>query len=222
MIVFIYISINDGFICYINIYEVRFIGGFNMKIIDCKGLACPKPVILTKKELEGMTEGELEVIVDNIAARENVSRFAKSQGFDYNVNEKDGLYHITIKKTNEQACEIMNFNDKNLVIMVTSDKFGSGDDKLGAALMKSYLYALTENAVKPEKMFFINGGVKLTSEGTEVLESLKALESAGVEIFSCGTCLDFYGLKEKLLIGEVTNMYSIVESTNGASNTIKI
>jgi selenium metabolism protein YedF len=193
-----------------------------VKIIDCKGLACPKPVILTKKELEAMTEGELEVIVDNTAARENVSRFAKNQGLDYNVNEKEGLFHITIKKSGEASCKVIDLNDKNLIIMITSDKFGSGDDKLGTALMKSYLYALTENDIKPEKMFFINSGVKLTSEGTEVLESIKTLESSGVEIFSCGTCLDFYGLKEKLLVGGVTNMYSIVESTNGASNTIKI
>lgn len=193
-----------------------------MKTIDCKGLACPKPVILTKKELETITEGEIEVIVDNAAARENVSRFAKSQGFDYNVNEKEGLFHIIIKKTGQQACEIMNFNEKNLIIMITSDKFGTGDDKLGSALMKSYLYALTENEIKPVKMFFINSGVKLTSEGTEVLESLNTLKNSGVDIYSCGTCLDFYGLKEKLLIGEVTNMYSIVESTNSAANTIKI
>ena len=193
-----------------------------MKIIDCKGLACPKPVILTKKELEAMTEGELEVIVDNVAARENVSRFAKNQGFDYDITEKEDLFHITIKKSGEQTCEVMDLNDKNLILMITSDKFGSGDDKLGTALMKSYLYALTENSIKPEKMFFINSGVKLTSEGTDVLESLNTLKSSGVEIFSCGTCLDFYGLKEKLLIGEVTNMYSIVESTNSASNTIKI
>lgn len=193
-----------------------------MKTIDCKGLACPKPVILTKKELEAITEGEIEVIVDNAAARENVSRFAKSQGFDYNVNEKEGLFHIIIKKTGQQACDIMNFNEKNLIIMITSDKFGTGDDKLGSALMKSYLYALTENEIKPVKMFFINSGVKLTSEGTEVLESLNTLKNSGVEIYSCGTCLDFYGLKEKLLIGEVTNMYSIVESTNSAANTIKI
>lgn len=193
-----------------------------MKTIDCKGLACPKPVILTKKELEGMTEGELEVIVDNTAARENVSRFAKNQKFDYEAVEKDGLYHIIIKKTNHQSCEIIDTGDRSLVIMITSDKFGTGDDKLGTALMKSYLYALTENAQKPEKMFFINSGVKLTSEGTEVLESLKVLQAAGAEIFSCGTCLDFYDLKEKLLIGEVTNMYSIVESTNSAANTVKI
>ncbi len=193
-----------------------------MKLIDCKGLACPKPVILTKKELEAMTEGELEVIVDNIAAKENVSRFAKSQGCDYQVTEKEGLFYITIKKSGEQSCEVMNLNDKSLIIMITSDKFGSGDDKLGTALMKSYLYALTENSIKPEKMFFINSGVKLACEETEVLESLITLKSSGVEIFSCGTCLDFYGLKEKLLIGDVTNMYSIVESTNSAANTIKI
>lgn len=116
----------------------------------------------------------------------------------------------------------MEFNDNKPVILITSDKFGTGDDKLGTALMKSYLYALTENDVKPAKMFFINSGVKLTSSGTDVLESLNALKNSGVKIYSCGTCLDFYGLKEKLLIGEITNMYSIVENTNIASNVIKI
>jgi selenium metabolism protein YedF len=195
-----------------------------MKIIDCKGLACPKPVILTKKELEAIDKGEIEVIVDNDAARENVSRFAKSQGFEYSVSEKDGLIHIVIKKDapQPQACEIMNFDNKKLVILVGTDKFGKGDEKLGTALMKSYLYAMTENSIKPEKMFFVNSGVNLTTEGSEVIESLKALESQGVEIMSCGTCLDFYGLKEKLIIGGVTNMYTIVENMNSASNTITL
>jgi selenium metabolism protein YedF len=120
------------------------------------------------------------------------------------------------------GCEILEGTNAKPVILITSDKFGTGDDKLGIALMKSYLFALTEADIKPDKIFFVNSGVKLVCESTEVLDSVKALVDAGVEVASCGTCLDFYSLKDKLLIGEVTNMYAIVESTNKASNTIKI
>lgn len=113
-------------------------------------------------------------------------------------------------------------NERNLVLLVGTDKLGSGDDKLGAALMKSYMYALTENDIKPKTMIFVNGGVKLTTEGSDVIESLKNLHANGVEVLSCGTCLDFYNLKDKLLVGEVSNMYTIVEKMNKASNTIKL
>jgi selenium metabolism protein YedF len=192
-----------------------------MKILDCRGLACPKPVIMTKKELEIAENNEIEVIVDNEAARENVSKFAQSQGYTYNITEDDKVYHITINKENSCECSIMNFSQRP-VIIVGTDKLGNGDDKLGAALMKSYMYALSESEVKPETMLFLNGGVKLTTEGSEVIDSLNALKSHGVEIMSCGTCLDFYGLKEKLVIGSVTNMYTIVEKMNNSSNTIKL
>lgn len=200
-----------------------------MRTIDCSGLLCPKPVILTKKELENMEAGELEVIVDNDTARENVSKFAKNLGISFETTERDGFYHILMKKevasrvSIESGCEKMNFtSDKDIVIVIGNNKLGHGDDKLGASLMKSYIYALTESENKPNTLLFLNGGVKLTTEGSEVIESLKILENLGAEIMSCGTCLDFYGLKEKLLIGNVTNMYTIVEKMNGATNTIKL
>lgn len=193
-----------------------------MKKLDCSGLACPKPVIMTKKELEGMESGELEVIVDNDAARENVSKLVKSMGLNYEVFEKEKLFHIIIKKDKSGCeCEIEQKSDRP-VILIGSDKFGVGDDKLGAALMKSYLYALTEAEIKPKTMLFVNGGVKLVIEGSDVLESVKTLESMGVEIFACGTCLDFYNIKDKLSVGSITNMYTIVEKMNSASNTIKL
>lgn len=198
-----------------------------MKRIDCRGIACPRPVIMTKKELESMGAGEIEVVVDNEAARENVSKFAKNFGADFVITEKDGNYHIIIKKQagNEAIDEGETINPRGngeLVILVSKDTLGEGDDKLGAALLKSYMYALSECSDKPSTMLFLNGGVKLTTEGSEVLESLKLLENSGVIILSCGTCLDFYGLKDKLAIGSVTNMYTIVEKMNGAANTIKL
>lgn len=191
--------------------------------VDCRGLACPKPVIMTKKELEAITEGEIEVIVDNEAARENVTRLLKSQGIEPKVEAKEGLYYVSGEKKAGCGCQVMDFSeDSRPVILVASEVLGVGDDKLGAMLMKSYMYALTESEVKPQTMLFVNGGVKLTIEGSDSLESIKTLETQGVEIMSCGTCLDFYGIKEKLAVGKVTNMYTIVEKTNGSANTIRI
>lgn len=190
------------------------------KMIDCKGLACPKPVILTKKELESMDSGEVTSIVDNDTARQNLLKLAESMNCDSKVEEKDGLFYVTISKSKDGA-----FNktqNSRPCILVASDKLGVGDDSLGAVLMKSYMFALSEADVIPEYMFFLNSGVKLTTEGSEVLESLSKLQDRGVVIMSCGTCLDFYKLKEKLAVGTVTNMYTIVEKSNSASNTIKL
>lgn len=190
------------------------------KIIDCKGLACPKPVILTKKELEAMDFGELVSIVDNDTARENLIRLAESMCCKSRVEEKDNLFYVTITKS--ESCSTPSIEKMNLVILIGSDKLGSGDEKLGTALMKSYIFALSESDMLPRTIMFLNSGVKLTTDGSDVLESLNKLKDMGVEILSCGTCLDFYSLKDKLLIGDVTNMYTIVEKMNNASNTIRI
>jgi selenium metabolism protein YedF len=190
------------------------------KIIDCRGLACPKPVILAKKEFESIDSGEFTLIVDNDAARQNVQKFAESVGCVLVVESKDGLFYVKITK--EGSFTATDSNERELVILITSDKFGSGDDSLGAALMKSYLYALSESDVVPRTAAFLNAGIKLTTEGSDVLESIRKLEEKGTEVLSCGTCLDFYNAKEKLLVGKVSNMYTIVEKMNSASNTIKL
>lgn len=188
--------------------------------IDCRGLACPKPVIMAKKGIESLDSGEITVIVDNDAAKENLQKLAESMGLTSKVEDKEGHYYVTVIKTG--CYQVMDFNEKNFVILISSDKLGSGDDKLGTALMKSYMFALSESDVIPKTLIFLNSGVKLTSHGSEVIESIQKLEGKGVEILSCGTCLDFYNLKEKLLIGTVSNMYTIVEKMNNAANTIKL
>ena len=116
----------------------------------------------------------------------------------------------------------MSFADENLVIVIGNDKLGLGDDELGTLLMKSYIFALSESDRLPSDIIFLNGGVKLAVEGSDCLTSIKALSEKGVNILCCGTCLDFYGLKEKLGVGEITNMYTIVEKMNTAANTIKL
>ncbi|GFR35110.1 sulfurtransferase-like selenium metabolism protein YedF [Thermobrachium celere] len=192
-----------------------------MKKIDCRGLACPKPVIITKKELDNINSGEIEVLVDNEGARENLSKLAQNYGYEYRVLEDVEGIHVIIKKS--EKLNISDFKDNgNIVIVITSDTLGHGDDVLGRTLMKSYIYSLTEVEEKPKTIIFINAGVKLTTEGSDVLESLKVLEQHGVEILSCGTCLNFYNLSDKLKVGTVSNMYTIVEKMHSATNTIKI
>lgn len=192
-----------------------------MKKIDCRGLACPKPVIMTKKELDNINSGEIEVLVDNEGARENLSKLAQNYGYEYRVLEDVEGIHVIIKKS--EKCNTNDLKDNgNIVIVITSDTLGHGDDVLGRTLMKSYIYSLTEVEEKPKTIIFINAGVKLTTEGSDVLESLNVLEQHGVEILSCGTCLNFYNLSDKLKVGTVSNMYTIVEKMHRATNTIKI
>lgn len=196
-----------------------------MKVdVDARGVACPHPVIQTKKALENLKEGRLVTVVDNNIAKENVKKLAKSLNMHHNVMEQDGFFYIEIFKGEGMGAEIMGEQKpslQDLVILFATDKLGQGDDTLGEVLMKGYIYSLTECKPYPKALLFINSAVNLTVEGSSVLENLRDLEKLGVEILSCGTCLDFFHLKDKLGVGGVTNMYSIVEITNGAKNTIK-
>ncbi|UNC90837.1 sulfurtransferase-like selenium metabolism protein YedF [Candidatus Contubernalis alkaliaceticus] len=176
--------------------------------LDARGLACPQPVILTKKALEELKEGSLVVVVDNDAARGNVCSLASSKSCGTEVEEKEGAYYITITRR-ENLCEIFS-TEKATVIVFGSNVLGSNEE-LGKVLMKSYIYTLSEGEDLPRSMIFLNSGVILTTQGSEVLDELKGLESRGVEILSCGTCLEFFELKEKLAVGSISNMYTITE-----------
>ena len=190
-----------------------------MKKIECVGMACPMPVINTKKYFDSIEEGIAEVIVDNEVAKNNICKYAEGCGYTFNAIEKDGNYIINIEKNGQNKVAK---NEDDFVIVVSTDKLGQGNDDLGTILMKGYLYTLSENDVIPKELIFLNGGVKLTVKGSEVLESLETLEKRGVKILSCGTCLDFYGIKEDLAIGEISNMYTIVESMNTSNKVIKL
>lgn len=189
-------------------------------IIDCKGLKCPAPVINTKKYFDSIKSGEATVIVDNEVAKNNITKLASSSGYKFETSCEKNLYYIKITK---ECCSLnTKSSSKKFTIVISTDKLGVGDDKLGSVLMKSYLYALSESSNLPTDLIFLNGGVRLTTEGSECIESIKSLSDKGVSILSCGTCLDFYGLKAKLLVGEISNMYTIVEKMNNADLTIKI
>jgi selenium metabolism protein YedF len=191
-------------------------------IIDCKGLQCPMPVVKTKKYFDSIENGESTVIVDNLVAKNNIVKLAEGSGYKSIVEEKEKLYYIKITKEKEEVVSALVKENKKFTLVVSTDKLGEGEDKLGAILMKSYVFALSEANLIPNDILFINGGVKLTVDDSPVQGSLKKLIERGTNILICGTCLDFYNIKDKLSIGEITNMYNIVQLMNNADNTIKL
>ncbi|CEK32437.1 SirA-like protein [[Clostridium] sordellii] len=192
--------------------------------LDARGLACPKPVINTKKQLDNIDQGAVVVTVDNEIAKENIFKLAKSMNYDARVlkSEKDLICIEIIKGENVIIEEKSQESLSDTCIFINSDKMGNGNDELGHVLMKGYIYTLTESKPYPKSIVFVNSGIKLTTENEATIENLKILQDAGVEILSCGTCLDYYGLKDDLKVGTVTNMYTIVETMNNSSKTISL
>ncbi|MEW6034256.1 MAG: sulfurtransferase-like selenium metabolism protein YedF [Chloroflexota bacterium] len=193
-------------------------------MIDARGLACPQPVILTRKAME--TESDIVTVVDNVAAQENVSRMARSQGYEVSVEEKEGDFYLRLTRAGaevqESAAEPCGTCDTGTVLLVTSDTLGRGDAELGRILIRSFFHSLNEVEPRPQKVVLINAGVKLAASGSEVLEDLRALAGKGVSVQACGTCLQFFGLTDALAVGEVTNMYSIVEALLGPGRVVTV
>jgi len=189
--------------------------------IDARGLSCPLPVVRTKNALEGIEEGDITVLIERSDGCQNVVRFAQSQGCTVDVDKKDGLFYMHIHKGKSEKSASPR-QSEGVVVFITSDKLGTGDDQLGTVLIRAFINTLCNASPRPAKLLFINDGVKLTTEGSPALDDLQLLAIGGVEIFSCGTCLDYYKLKDKLKVGLVTNMYDTVDSLLSADKIIKI
>ena len=200
--------------------------------VNGMGKTCPIPLIETKKAVKALTSPDtVEVMVDNNMAVKNITRFATDSGYKITTDKiSDKEYKLTIEvatiKTEDEKkyeCDTCGATDNtgNIVVAIGSDKMGCGDEKLGKNLMKAFIFSLSQAEVHPKTMLFFNGGAHLTCEGSLSLEDLNNLKELGVKIFTCGTCLDFYGLKDKLKVGEVTNMYDIVSTMEGASLVIR-
>lgn len=200
--------------------------------VNAMGDACPIPVVKTKnaiRELSG--PGVVETLVDNEIAVQNLTKMANQKGYgvksqklaqnEYKVTMTVGEGAQIPKEDEPEACLVEPGQKKKIVVAVSSSKMGEGDDELGTTLMKGFIYALGQQDILPETILFYNGGASLSCEGSPALEDLKSLEAQGVEILTCGTCLDFYNLKEKLQAGDVTNMYVIVEKMMGAHLIVK-
>lgn len=187
--------------------------------VDAIGQVCPVPIIMTKNALKDIEEGQVEVSVDNKISLENLQKMSKEMGYDYTVEESGDIFKIVINKMRE-SIELRE-SEENTVVVIDSLHMGKGDVELGRILMKGFIYTLSEMEELPKTILFYNEGVKLAIEGAESLQDLKSLEERGVEILSCGTCLNFYGITEKLRVGSVTNMYTILERQMKATRVIK-
>jgi selenium metabolism protein YedF len=196
-----------------------------IKTVDARGLACPQPVVLAKQAIE--THEQIRVIVDNETALENVKRLGSKQGCDVQVEKKnDGTYEINLtrkagtKDTFIASCDAQSATAGPFVIVISSDTMGRGNDELGYVLIRAFLHTIGLQKEKPDVMIFYNTGAKLTVQGSEVLEDLKQLESEGVQLLVCGTCLNYFEIKDKLAAGTISNMYDIVETMSRAGRLI--
>jgi selenium metabolism protein YedF len=186
-----------------------------MPVIDCRGLACPQPVVATKQALDQVKEGEMIVIVDNASSCNNVERFAQNQGCSVEIKENGQDFYIHIQKANGKGEEKATQTDqkvKKVVVYINSHLLGEGDEALGAFLMKAFLKTLLDLETQPSRLILVNSGVQLAAEDSKVLETLQMLSEKGVEIVCCGTCIHFYELKGKMKVGVISNMYDIIQS----------
>jgi len=206
-------------------------GEARMRTIDCRGLACPQPVLETKKALEDQEAGEVVVLLDNAGSKENVRRFAESQGHRVSVSEGKGVFKVRIERgkgrgepisPEEKTKGRQSLTYSDFIVFIDADSLGRGSEELGKILIRSFLQTLEQSEAQPQKIILINSGVKLACEGSEVLEDLQEFSLKGIEILSCGTCLDYFGIKKKLMVGRVSNMYEILISLTQAGKVIKI
>lgn len=202
------------------------------RTVDARGLTCPLPVVNAKKAAQEMQEeGILTVLVDNEIAVQNLQKFAAQKGYDASGEKKgEKEYQVTMKLSasapvekveEEEVSCIVDGRKEGMVVVLSANVMGTGDEKLGTSLMKAFVFAVTKQDDLPETIVCYNTGAYLTCEGADTLEDLKSLEAEGVKILTCGTCLDFYGLKEKLAVGSVTNMYEIVETMENAKVVVR-
>lgn len=215
------------------------------KVLDVRTLECPKPILETQKALkeEGLTE--LEVIVGNKTSRENLKRFSESGGYKYElIDEGEDVYRFVLKIASskpevakDKVPESQEEGSLDLVegaemplpktvqgktYLILSDELGKGESELGKVLMKGFLYTIGQAEPFPEKILLLNAAVRLSTQNEEAVEHLKFLEQKGTQVYSCGTCLNFYGLADNLKVGLIGNMYDVVDSLNKTGNVTTI
>ena len=202
------------------------------RTIDCMGMACPLPVINAKKAIEAFTgDGTLNIKVDNETAVQNLIRLGEHNGFQVaSTREGERAFTVTMAvtvgkgQTASVPAEALGCRTPaagGRVVVLSADTMGLGDEKLGKKLMKAFIFALTSQDELPDKVICYNTGARLTTLDADTVKDLKTLEAAGTTVMTCGTCLDFYGLKDQLQVGIVSNMYDIVEAQMSAALVIR-
>ena len=193
-------------------------------VVDARGLACPQPVIKTRQAMQGADQ--VVTLVDNDTAVANVSRMAEKAGWQVAVTPEVGDYRIEMVALAPQPGPLPVGRTEPLggplVLVVSADKMGRGDEELGHILIRSFFHTLGEVKPRPDRIILFNTGVRLACQGSEVLYDLCALEADGIEILACGTCLGYFELKDKLAAGRVSNMYDIAETILGAGKVVNL
>ncbi|KJS11310.1 MAG: preprotein translocase subunit TatB [Peptococcaceae bacterium BRH_c8a] len=188
------------------------------KTVDCRGLACPQPVINTKKAMEEKGIASITMIVDNDVARQNVTLFAKNAGYEVTEEATEGAFHLSISHPGEALPQKTDSVHKpetarpaglGPVYLITTNSLGQGSPDLGQVLIKSLFNTLVEMEPPPAALLLLNTGVFLTCAGSDVISQLEKMHTSGTTVLSCGTCLDYYKAKEKLKIGSISNMFEI-------------
>jgi len=195
--------------------------------LDCRGMACPNPVLKTKEAVDRGDVDRLSVIVDNAAAKENVSRFLSRMGYEVSVSGENGDFVVEGNRVDPAACGLVErpeekSRENRIAVLVGTDRMGKGDDLLGQKLVFNFIGTLKEMGADLWRLIFLNGGVKLAVEGSECLPALQALEKEGIHILVCGTCLNHFGLLDKKQAGETTNMLDIVTALQVADKVISV
>lgn len=191
------------------------------KVIDARTLACPQPVLLTREALE--EADKVITIVDNEAARDNVSRLGKNQGCEVTVEQKEDGIYLTLTKAMVRPVGREHASTTGIVLFVASDVLGRGEnEQLGSLLMQSFLHTLGGLRSRPGVVLFINDGVKLVTSDSLVVEELRHLEHQGVAILACGTCLTRLQLMDKVAVGQVTDMYTMADTLFRAEKIVSL
>lgn len=200
-----------------------------MRLIDCKGLICPMPLIETKKAIkESVIGDEIQVDVDNDTSFNNISHFLNDNGLVFKYTKEALVYHINFivndLRTNTEELKINEKPKSNLgnyIIVLDKDVMGYGDSNLGKLLLKGFINTIEQLDTLPKEIICYNSGVTLAIKGSDTAQSLKKIENKGVKIMLCGTCLDFYSLKDNIEVGSVTNMLYIAEKLSGDLKIVK-
>lgn len=192
-----------------------------MVILDCRGQQCPQPVVQVRRQMQVAPDAPLRVLVSDPAARDNVGRLATGCGYRITVNAEADGFQLDLTPAGTAAGQSAGPASGPTVILIASDQMGSGDIKLGQILMKNFIFTLAENDSAPDLLLFVNAGARLTVGGSDVIEPLQRLLELGTDIATCGLCLEFFGLKETLVVGRVTNMLEIATSLQTAGRVIR-
>jgi len=196
--------------------------------LDMRGQACPRPLMETKRALDGLSEGVVRVRVDAEAARSNIVRAATAAGHEVSVEEGEGQWTITVRKeplpvgSATFTPNVPADAGRGTAFLLAGKGPGRGDDELAAVLTKAFLYTLTQRNAAPYAVVMINLGVRLVCRGSAVLEHLRTLQDRGVRVIACGTCLDFFGWTDQVEVGVVSNMYEIVETLDAATKVVSL